>query len=84
MVHYTGSLADGTVFDSSQGEEPLDFTIGSGQILTGFEPGVIGMESGYTKTFRLPSDQAYGPHSPQRVIRVERREMRPDIQLEPG
>ncbi len=83
-VHYTGRLDDGTVFDSSQGEEPLEFAIGSGQMLPGFELAVIGMEPGQSTTIHLPSDQAYGPHSPQRVIQVERKEMPPDMPLEPG
>ncbi len=83
-VHYTGRLEDGTVFDSSQGEEPLEFAIGSGQMLGGFEQGVIGMEPGQTKTVQLAADQAYGPHSPQKVIKVERKEMPPNMQLEPG
>ena len=72
------------MFDCSQGEEPLEFAIGSGQMLGGFEQGVIGMKPGQTKTLQLPADQAYGPHSPQRVIQVERIEMPPNMQLEPG
>lgn len=83
-VHYTGRLEDGAVFDSSQGEEPLEFAIGSGQMLSGFEQGVIGMEPGQSKTVHLSADQAYGRHSLQELVEVERKEMPPDMQLEPG
>lgn len=83
-VHYTGRLDDGTVFDSSQGEEPLEFTIGGGQMLVGFEQEVVGMEPGQSKTIHLPVDLAYGPHSPERVIEVDRKEMPPNMPLELG
>ena len=64
-VHYTDRLEDGTVFDSSQGEEPLEFAIGSGQMLGGFEQGVIGMEPGQTKTIQHAADQAYASIHPK-------------------
>ena len=60
-VHYTGKLNDGSVFDSSEGREPLNFTVGSGNMIPGFEKGVIGMELNEKKTIEIISDEAYGP-----------------------
>jgi len=60
QVHYTGKLQDKTVFDSSEGREPLQFTVGKGQLISGFEQGVIGMTVGETRTLTLPPDEAYG------------------------
>ena len=83
-IHYTGRLNDGTVFDSSREREPLEFTIGQGQVIPGFENGVIGMEPGELKTVEIPADQAYGPHRPEQIIEVDRAQMPPDMQLEIG
>ena len=60
-VHYKGTFDDGTVFDSSLDCDPLEFTIGGGQVIPGFENAVIGMSIGETKTSRIISDKAYGP-----------------------
>ncbi|MBN1547534.1 MAG: peptidylprolyl isomerase [Syntrophaceae bacterium] len=60
-VHYKGSLDDGNVFDSSHGREPLEFTIGEGRVIAGFEDAVIGMVPGDQKTVRIACEQAYGP-----------------------
>ncbi len=84
QVHYTGKLDDGTVFDSSQGGEPLEFTVGDGQVIPGFENGVEGMEIGQTKTVNIPVEQAYGPHQPDGVFDVDRSELPPDMPLEIG
>jgi peptidylprolyl isomerase len=67
-VHYTGRLDDGSVFDSSKGREPLEFTIGRGRLIRGFEEASIGMSPGESRTVRIPSGQAYGPHSKELVI----------------
>ena len=83
-VHYTGKLDDGTVFDSSQGGDPLEFTIGQGQTLPGFEHGVIGMERDESKTVHIPSEQAYGSHRPEGVMELDRSEIAPDMHLEVG
>jgi|ERR687892_1834042 FKBP-type peptidyl-prolyl cis-trans isomerase 2 len=83
-VHYTGKLDDGSVFDSSEGREPLEFTVGEGQVIPGFEEGVVGMEPGDTKTLNIPSDEAYGPHRPEGVFEVERAEIPPSIPLQEG
>jgi peptidylprolyl isomerase len=83
-VHYTGRLEDGTVFDSSEGKDPLEFTIGEGQIIPGFEQGVLGMESGQFKTVNIPAEDAYGPYDPELVTEVERSQFPPDLELEVG
>ena len=59
-VHYTGTLEDGTVFDSSENKEPLEFTAGAGQMIKGFDQGIIGMEPGQEKTIKIPPEDAYG------------------------
>lgn len=63
-VHYTGKLEDGTVFDSSREREPLEFALGSGQVIPGFENGIIGMDVGDTKEVTIPPEEAYGPRHP--------------------
>ena len=83
-VHYTGKLGDGSVFDSSDGREPLEFTVGEGQVIPGFEQGVVGLEPGDTKTLNIPSEEAYGPHRPEGVFEIERAEIPPTIPLEEG
>lgn len=60
-VHYTGTLEDGSVFDSSEGREPLAFTVGAGNMIPGFEKAVLGMKLNETKKVTIPCDQAYGP-----------------------
>jgi peptidylprolyl isomerase len=59
-VHYTGLLNDGSVFDSSQGRDPLEFQVGAGQVIPGFDAAIQQMDIGTTKTIKIPSDQAYG------------------------
>lgn len=71
-VHYTGKLDDGTVFDSSEGREPLEFTLGEQQVIPGFEEAVEGMKVGDSKTTTIPSDQAYGPYNDEMVLQVDR------------
>ena len=78
-VHYTGRLADGTVFDTSVGSEPLEFTLGQSQIIPGFEQAVIGMQVGEAKTVTIPVDQAYGPHREDMILQVDRDELPADI-----
>jgi FKBP-type peptidyl-prolyl cis-trans isomerase 2 len=70
-VHYTGTLADGTVFDSSRERDPFEFTVGIGQVIKGFDDAVVDMAVGDTKTVTVPSDEAYGPHFAERVIEVD-------------
>ncbi|MGR3714538.1 MAG: FKBP-type peptidyl-prolyl cis-trans isomerase, partial [Shimia sp.] len=59
-IHYTGTLNDGTTFDSSEGRDPLEFTLGSGQVIPGFDTAVDGMAVGDKKVAEIPADQAYG------------------------
>lgn len=83
-VHYTGKLDDGTVFDSSVGREPLDFTVGAGQLIAGFDEAVVGMAAGEKKTVRISAEQAYGPHNPEMTLQVPRSDLPADIQPELG
>jgi peptidylprolyl isomerase len=81
-VHYTGRLEDGEVFDSSHGRQPLEFTIGSGQVIAGFDQAVSGMETGAERTVTIPAEQAYGERRPELVLHVDREHF-PD-HLEPN
>ena len=63
-VHYTGTLEDGTVFDSSRDRDPLEFTLGSGQVIPGFENGILGMDIGETKKVTISPEEAYGVRHP--------------------
>ena len=83
-VHYTGRLDDGSVFDSSAGGAPLEFTIGGGQMIPGFEQGVVGMAAGEARTVIIAADQAYGIYQPQGVIEVPRSDIPASIPLEVG
>lgn len=83
-VHYTGRLNDGTVFDSSVEREPLQFTLGEGQVIPGFENAVIGMTAGESKTVTIAADQAYGPRRDDLILAVERDQFPPDITPEVG
>jgi len=72
QVHYTGKLEDGTVFDSSADRDPLEFTLGEGRVIPGFERAVTGMQPGESKTTTIPPDQAYGPHRDDMVATIKR------------
>ena len=78
-VHYTGQLENGTVFDTSRSRHPLQFTIGKGQVIAGFEQAVVGMNSGESKTAIIPVDQAYGPRRQDMIITMERSQLPPDL-----
>ena len=84
QVHYTGTLDDGTQFDSSAGREPLEVTLGNGEVIPGFEQALIGMAVGETKSINIPADQAYGDHQPELVQQVERSNIPDDIELSVG
>ena len=71
-VHYTGTLNDGTQFDSSRDREPLSFLVGDGQVIPGFESAVLGMQEGETKTITILAENAYGPKNDQAVQVVEK------------
>jgi peptidylprolyl isomerase len=84
QVHYTGTLDDGTVFDSSLGKEPLSFALGSGQVIAGFDEAVLGMAVGESKVVRVPKDKAYGERNEQMVMQVPIEQVPPDLQPAPG
>ena len=83
-VHYAGRLEDGTVFDSSEGRDPLEFTLGAGQVIPGFEKAVVGMEVGEKATTRVPVDEAYGPRSEELVLRVQRSQFPEGVKPQKG
>ncbi|WP_417672463.1 FKBP-type peptidyl-prolyl cis-trans isomerase [Roseibium sp.] len=83
-IHYKGTLADGSVFDSSEGRDPLEFTVGSGQIIPGLDNAIPGMKVGDEKTVQVPCDQAYGPKDPNATQPVPRDQFPPDIPMEVG
>ena len=83
-VHYTGKLADGSIFDSSEGEEPLIFTIGDEELIEGFEEGVMGMAVGEKKTVTIAPDKAYGEPHDDMLLEVPLSEMPDDMELEVG
>ena len=83
-IHYKGTLGDGTVFDSSEGRDPLGFTLGSGQVIQGFDDAVTGMTEGEKKNVTIPADQAYGQHNKELVMPVPRNQVPPEIKPEVG
>jgi len=83
-VHYTGTLSDGSEFDSSRGRDPLEFTLGTGQVIPGFEAAVAGLEPGETRRTEIPAEDAYGPHRPELVTSVERAQIPDHIELAVG
>jgi FKBP-type peptidyl-prolyl cis-trans isomerase 2 len=83
-VHYQGLLNDGTVFDSSYESDPLEFTIGEGEIIPGFEEAVVGMQAGDKKNVAVTSEQAYGDYKEERKIEIERSQLPEDITPEIG
>ena len=83
-VHYTGTLADGTVFDSSEGKDPLDVKLGSGTVIPGFDTALTGMEVGEKKTVTIPYENAYGPHNAEMVMQIPITEVPEDMSPEIG
>lgn len=83
-VHYTGKLKDGTVFDSSENREPLEFTLGDGNMIKGFDTAVQGMEVGEDKSVTIPSDEAYGPKREDMMIDVPIEQVPADIKPQVG
>ena len=79
-VHYTGKLDDGTVFDTSADREPLQFTVGEGQLIPDFEQAVVGMNPGESKTIQITSENAYGPHHEEMIMVVNRSEFPEDLE----
>lgn len=83
-VHYTGKLEDGTVFDSSEGREPLEFKVGDGRLIKGFDEGVVGMEENETKTINIKAEKAYGTVREDLVIDVPKAQLPEDIKPKVG
>ena len=83
-VHYRGRLADGSEFDSSEGREPLEFQVGGGQVIPGFEKQVEGMEIGEKSTVTIPADEAYGPRDERQVQSVPRDALPDNLDLRIG
>lgn len=83
-IHYKGTLEDGSVFDSSEGREPLEFTLGSGQVIPGFDEAVSGMNVGDKIHVTIPVDKAYGPRNEEMVIEVPKEHVPADIEPEVG
>lgn len=83
-VHYTGKHTDGSIFDSSVGRTPLEFQLGSGMVIKGFDDGVTGMNIGDKKTIVIPAVEAYGEHSPENTITIERTQIPAHMEIEVG
>jgi len=83
-IHYTGTLEDGTEFDSSAGREPLAFALGTGQVITGFDNAVDGMTVGESKTVTIPANEAYGDRHEQLVQQVPKTALPEDMKPEVG
>ena len=83
-VHYKGTLEDGSVFDSSEGREPLEFTVGGGHVIKGFDVAVDGMVAGDKKTVNIPIDEAYGARDENLIIVLKRDQLPQDIEYSVG
>lgn len=83
-IHYTGTLLDGTEFDSSQGRDPLEFEVGSGQVIAGLDLALPGMQAGEKKTVKALCKDAYGPINPGLRQAVPKSALPPDVALELG
>ena len=83
-VHYTGRLSDGSVFDTSENREPLEFTLGGGRLIAGFDEAVVGMSADESKMVVLTADKAYGPYNQEMVMVVDRTRMPSDVNPEVG
>lgn len=83
-VHYHGTLSDGSVFDSSEGRQPLEFEVGSGQVIPGFDNGVMGMQKGDKKTIQIPANEAYGDVQEDMIMEFPRDKFPADMVPEIG
>ena len=84
QVHYTGRLGDGSEFDSSKDREPLEFEVGSQQVIKGFEEAVVGLKEGDSKTVEISSNEAYGPRMDEMVLKVEKSKLPEDFTPQMG
>ena len=83
-VHYHGKLTNGETFDSSEGRQPLEFEVGSGMVIKGFDAGVMGMKVGDKKTINIPAELAYGPKNPEMVIEFPKSQFPEGMEVEIG
>ncbi|MEL6882780.1 MAG: peptidylprolyl isomerase, partial [Cyanobacteria bacterium J06607_10] len=83
-VHYTGTLNNGQIFDSSKERDPLEFVLGTGMVIAGFEAAVTGLEPGDSITKTIPVDEAYGPYQKEMVADIEKANIPADFELEVG
>jgi len=83
-IHYTGTLTTGETFDSSEGRDPLEFVVGSGQVLPGLDKALPGMEMGEKKTVQIPCAEAYGESDPSAMQSIPRGQIPENIPVEPG
>jgi peptidylprolyl isomerase len=84
LVNYTGKFEDGEVFDSSEGRDPLKFTVGSGQLIPGFDEAVVGMTIGERKTVVIPAEKAYGAHRDDHVLDFPKSNIPEGMEVEEG
>jgi peptidylprolyl isomerase len=84
QVHYTGKLENGTVFDTSRERHPLQFTLGNGQVIAGFENAITGMDIGESKTAVIPVEQGYGPRRDDMIVTIKRDTLPPDLTAKVG
>jgi len=83
-VHYTGKLDDGSVFDASEGRDPLAFTLGGGQVIPGFDQAIDGMRIGESKTVRIPAEEAYGSRRDELLLELPNEQLPDDLDVEVG
>ena len=76
-VHYTGTLEDGTAFDNSRDGDPVEFTLGTGEVIAGFEKAIEGMAVGDSKTVTVPPEDGYGPRNEDQVVVIDRADLPP-------
>ncbi|HHE65430.1 MAG TPA: peptidylprolyl isomerase [Bacteroidetes bacterium] len=83
-VHYTGKLADGTIFDTSEDREPLEFKIGDGQLIPGFEQAIVGLKPGESTSVIIPAEDAYGSYDEDLVQQIDRNKLPDDLEPRVG
>jgi len=82
-IDYTGTLDDGTVFDTSEGKQPIEFEVGSGMVIPGFDAALVGMKKGEEKEIKLPPEQAYGPNNPNAIKKLPKDKLPKDQEPKP-
>jgi peptidylprolyl isomerase len=83
-VHYTGKVENGEIFDTSSGRRPLTFTVGTGQIIRGFDEAVVGMTTGQKKTVTIPPEQGYGHRQVELIVDIPKDAVPEDMEIEKG